>query len=71
MKSKILFLSVALVLLACGLTPSPKSPAPGWYCIEVEGLNLPGAPALCWDTQAAMLSHKAEYEAQGRKVTVR
>jgi hypothetical protein len=50
--------------------PSVTSPCPNLYCIRVDVGGLPGAPELCYSTEAAMLQAKGAYEAQGKKVTV-
>jgi hypothetical protein len=67
---KLLMSSVMLLAVACGVTPSPKSPCPGLYCIEVEVPSVPGYPSLCYASRASMYEAKAQLEARGLKVSV-
>jgi len=67
------FVSMLSTTACSTFNPQPKVPCPGVYCIEVEGLPIPvqGNPALCWDTQEQMMAAKADFEKQGKKVTIK
>jgi hypothetical protein len=66
-------ISVALLLSGCGIlgTPKPKTGQCFDYCLVVVIEPTQGEAAVCYDTEAKMLSAQREFEAKGQPARIR